>query len=85
MSYEGDSNFISAIEGQKNRGMNGWMVKINGKLISFSIGSYTLKDGDSVQWFYSSDSDNNVEGIGGNKKVQLRILKTLSLKRKEKK
>jgi hypothetical protein len=68
LSYEGDSNFISAIEGQKNRGMNGWMVKINGKLISFSIGSYTLKDGDSVQWFYSSDSDNNVEGIGGNKK-----------------
>lgn len=67
LSYQGDSNFISAIEGQKNRGLNGWMVKVNGELITMSIGSYTLRSGDKVQWFYSSDSANSIVENGGKK------------------
>ena len=62
--YEGDSNFITAIEGQKNRGMNGWMVKINGKFIATSVGDYTLRTGDAVEWLYSTDAD-NIAGVGG--------------------
>jgi len=68
LSYQGDSNFISAIEGQRNRGLNGWMVKVNDELISAAIDSYTLGKGDTVEWFYSSDSGNSVEKIGGSRK-----------------
>ncbi|MGI6588843.1 MAG: stalk domain-containing protein [Peptococcia bacterium] len=64
LNYEGDSYFITAIEGQKNQGMNGWMVKVNGKFIATSIGDYTLRTGDSVEWLYSTDSS-NIVGIGG--------------------
>ena len=64
LSYEGDSNFVTAIEGQKNRGMNGWMVKVNGKFIATSGGDYTLRTGDTVEWLYSTDSS-NIVGIGG--------------------
>ncbi|MDD2432906.1 MAG: DUF4430 domain-containing protein, partial [Clostridia bacterium] len=64
LSYEGDSYFITAIEGQKNRGMNGWMVKVNGKFIATSIGDYALRTGDTAEWLYSTDSS-NIVGIGG--------------------
>jgi len=68
LRYQGDSNFISAIEGQKNRGLNGWMVKVNDELITAAIDSYTLGKGDIVEWFYSNDSGNSVENIGGSNK-----------------
>ncbi|SFB18592.1 Ig-like domain (group 2) [Acetitomaculum ruminis DSM 5522] len=60
-TYEGSSNYISAIttpdgyrlaefdEGE----MSGWMYTVNGVLADVYANAYTLKNGDVVSWFYS--------------------------------
>lgn len=61
LPYEGDYTFITSIAGQRNQGLNGWMVKVNGDFILTSIGSYYLKEGDFVEWLYSLTPENKIK------------------------
>lgn len=57
LSYSADSNtgFVSEIEGQANRGMNGWMYKLNELVASIPANQQLLSAGDRIVWWYSQD------------------------------
>jgi len=55
-------DFVIEIAGLANQGLNGWMYKVNGLAPSVAAGDYTLAEGDSVIWWYSTSSSG---GSGG--------------------
>ncbi|TYP54201.1 S-layer homology domain-containing protein [Thermosediminibacter litoriperuensis] len=55
LDYECDGGFVKSIEGQANRGMNGWMYKVNGKIPSVAASEKAIRDGDEIIWWYSTD------------------------------
>ncbi|KYC64395.1 DUF4430 domain-containing protein [Heyndrickxia coagulans] len=55
-SGSGATVYVKGINGQyegDQGGMSGWKYKVNGKEPNVSAGSYKLKTGDQVVWFYS--------------------------------
>ncbi|HJV45165.1 MAG TPA: DUF4430 domain-containing protein [Bacillota bacterium] len=55
----GIDNLYELDEGPKS----GWMFKVNGKISDRSAGTYGVKAGDSIEWFYTLDY---VKDIGSN-------------------
>ena len=57
LSYSADSNtgFVSEIKGQANRGMNGWMYKVNEMVASMPANQRLISEGDRIVWWYSQD------------------------------
>ena len=51
-AYIAGINNIYEFDAGKN---SGWMYKVNGVLPNYGVGSYTLKDGDSIFLFYTID------------------------------
>ncbi|WP_046721901.1 DUF4430 domain-containing protein [Heyndrickxia coagulans] len=55
-SGSGATAYVKGIDGQyegDQGGMSGWKYKVNGKEPNVSAGTYKLKAGDQVVWFYS--------------------------------
>lgn len=55
LDYDEDNGFVKSIAGQANRGMNGWMYKVNGSVPMVAASAKTVNDGDQVIWWYSTD------------------------------
>ena len=57
LSYSADSDtgFVSEIEDQANRGMNGWMYKVNELVASIPGNEQQIRAGDRIVWWYSQD------------------------------
>ncbi|QEK11384.1 DUF4430 domain-containing protein [Crassaminicella thermophila] len=51
---------VNEIEGQKNKGMNGWMYAVNGKAPSVLPGEKTVKKEDKILWWYSTNAMSEV-------------------------
>ena len=51
-AYIAGINNIYEFDAGKN---SGWMYKVNGVLPNYGVGSYKLKDGDSILLFYTVD------------------------------
>lgn len=49
---------VLGIAGQQNRGMCGWMYKVNNQIAMAAAGDYKLTSGDQVIWWYSEDINN---------------------------
>lgn len=45
---------VESIAGQPNKGMSGWMYKVNEEIPMVAAGQKTLKPGDKVIWWYST-------------------------------
>ncbi|GER73641.1 DUF4430 domain-containing protein [Weizmannia acidilactici] len=55
-SGSGATAYVKGIDGQNEGdkgGMSGWKYKVNGKELNYSAGTYKLKAGDQVVWYYS--------------------------------
>lgn len=58
ISYTASGGYVSEIGGlyEFDHGIrSGWMVKLNGSAPSSGADSVSARDGDSIEWFYSSD------------------------------
>ncbi|MCL6610350.1 MAG: S-layer homology domain-containing protein [Peptococcaceae bacterium] len=55
LPYEEDGGFVRSIAGQANRGMNGWMYKVNDTVPAVAASSKPVGGGDRVIWWYSKD------------------------------
>ncbi|ABO51185.1 hypothetical protein Dred_2679 [Desulforamulus reducens MI-1] len=53
------SSFVSSIAGQHNKGMNGWMYKVNGQVPMVAATEQKVEPGDRVIWWYSTDINSN--------------------------
>lgn len=58
------TDFVTSVGGQANKGMSGWMYKVNGTAPAVLASQSQLLAGDRVEWFYSS-SDTTPIGGGG--------------------
>ncbi|MCF6096902.1 S-layer homology domain-containing protein [Thermovorax subterraneus] len=55
LDYVDDNGFVKSIEGQANKGMSGWMYKVNGKIPSVLASKFAINEGDEIIWWYSTD------------------------------
>lgn len=55
LEYTENGGMVTSIAGQANRGMNGWMYKVNNSIPSMSASAKTVKKDDRVIWWYSKD------------------------------
>jgi|GEM_PF-738369 len=55
LSYVDDNGFVKSIAGQANRGMNGWMYKVNGSVPIVGASQKAIQEGDQIIWWYSTD------------------------------
>lgn len=58
VSGVGQAVYVKGINGLKEfdyGGRSGWKYKVNGSYPSVGAGSYVLKDGDQVEWIYSTN------------------------------
>ncbi len=55
LEVDSSSGFVRAIGGQANRGMNGWMYKVNGNVPAVSAKDRRLSGGEEIIWWYSTD------------------------------
>ncbi len=54
----GGTGYIQGIEGYREFGegdLSGWMYSVNGTFPNIGAGTYTLEDGDVVEWLYTTD------------------------------
>jgi len=51
-------NFVISIAGQANRGMSGWMYKVNEEIPMVAANEKEIKPGDKVIWWYSKSMNN---------------------------
>ncbi|WP_258359602.1 S-layer homology domain-containing protein [Moorella sulfitireducens] len=49
------AGYVTSIAGLANSGMNGWMYKVNGSVPSVGADQKTIKSGDEIIWWYSTD------------------------------
>ncbi|UOF92593.1 S-layer homology domain-containing protein [Fodinisporobacter ferrooxydans] len=59
----GTSLYVKSIDGlsEFDKGpLSGWMYTVNGQFTNTGAGNYPLKDGDSVQWVYTSNGGTDV-------------------------
>ena len=57
--------YVEGINGLKefDRGpLSGWMYRVNGEFPGYSSDSYTVKNGDRIEWVYTEDLGNDVGG-----------------------
>lgn len=47
--------FVEEVEGIKNKGMNGWMYAVNGKVPSVLAADKKVSSSDKILWWYSDD------------------------------
>jgi hypothetical protein len=58
---------IGGIEEFDHGVKSGWMVAVNGEVISKSSGAYVLKEHDIIEWVYTTDLGRDIQSyIGGN-------------------
>ena len=58
VSGVGQAVYVKGINGLNEfdyGGRSGWKYKVNGSYPSVGAGSYVLKDGDQVEWIYSTN------------------------------
>jgi hypothetical protein len=48
-------SLVLGIAGQQNKGMSGWMYKVNGEIVMRAAGDKEVKTGDNIIWWYSED------------------------------
>ncbi|MEL7564905.1 MAG: S-layer homology domain-containing protein [Dehalobacterium sp.] len=53
---EDDDELVIEIDGQRNKGLNGWMYKVNNQVPDRWAGAKTVKNGDKIMWWYSTDA-----------------------------
>lgn len=58
VSYTERSGFVTAIAGQSNQGLSGWMFKVNNVTPMMAAKDKAIKGGDKVIWWYSVDMNN---------------------------
>ncbi len=63
ISLSGSSGYIKSIGGLAERacgGGSGWLYRVNGTTPGVGCGSYSVSDGDSIQWVYTCDMGNDL-------------------------
>ncbi|MEG6521814.1 S-layer homology domain-containing protein [Desulfotomaculum sp. 1211_IL3151] len=58
LGYTESGGLITSIDGQRNEGLKGWMYKVNGSSPAIAASDKTVKEGDQIIWWYSSDVSN---------------------------
>ncbi|NLW07466.1 MAG: DUF4430 domain-containing protein [Clostridia bacterium] len=48
-------NLVLGIAGQQNKGMSGWMYKVNGEIVMKAASDKEVETGDKIIWWYSED------------------------------
>ncbi|MEW6572994.1 MAG: DUF4430 domain-containing protein [Bacillota bacterium] len=51
-------DLVFSIAGQSNKGMCGWMYKVNGEVAMIAAGAKRIAHGDKIIWWYSESIDN---------------------------
>ncbi|QGP93866.1 hypothetical protein MGLY_32890 [Neomoorella glycerini] len=51
-------NLVQSIAGQANKGMRGWMYKVNGETPMVAASEKVVNPGDKIIWWYSESIDN---------------------------
>ena len=54
VQWYGTLAYIKGIEGQSGGGEYGWQYWVNGEFASIAVNLYSLEDGDTLRWEYSS-------------------------------
>ncbi|MFX1578870.1 MAG: DUF4430 domain-containing protein [Promethearchaeota archaeon] len=54
VEWFGPFAYIRGIEGLSGEGAEGWEYWVNGEFASIAVNLYTLEDGDSILWKYTS-------------------------------
>ncbi|WP_052476417.1 DUF4430 domain-containing protein [Cohnella kolymensis] len=56
----GELTYVKGIDGLyefDDGPTSGWKYRINGKVLDIGAGSYKLKPGDRLEWFYASEDE----------------------------
>ncbi|MZP30978.1 DUF4430 domain-containing protein [Heliobacterium undosum] len=53
----GFGSFVTSINGQANRGMRGWMYKVNDETPMVAANEKTVQSDDRIVWWYSNEMD----------------------------
>lgn len=74
ISYTHVGDLVTEISGQVNSGMSGWMYKVNGTIAAVAASKKSVRDGDRIIWWYSTDINSSgptwSEILKGNTAVQ---------------
>ena len=63
IALSGNSGYIKGIGGLTERacgGGSGWLYRVNGATPGVGCGSYTVSDGDSIEWVYTCEMGNDL-------------------------